>query len=34
MADYDFNVRLRKTRVRFKPIRLHIVPCDADDRHD
>jgi putative colanic acid biosynthesis glycosyltransferase len=27
MADYDFNVRLWKNRVRFKPIPLRIATC-------
>jgi putative colanic acid biosynthesis glycosyltransferase len=27
MADYDFNVRLWKSRVRFKPIPLRIAAC-------
>jgi hypothetical protein len=27
MADYEFNVRLWKNRVRFKPIPLRIAAC-------
>ena len=27
MADYEFNVRLWKNRVRFKPIQLRIAAC-------
>jgi putative colanic acid biosynthesis glycosyltransferase len=27
MADYDFNVRLWKNRVRFKPIPLRVAAC-------
>lgn len=29
MADYDFNVRLWKARVRFKPIPLRIAACGS-----
>jgi glycosyltransferase involved in cell wall biosynthesis len=34
MADYDFNVRLWKNRVRFKPIPLRIAACGAGGRSD
>jgi putative colanic acid biosynthesis glycosyltransferase len=30
MGDYDFNVRLWKNRVRFKPFPLRISACSAD----
>lgn len=30
MADYDFHVRLWKSRVRFKPIPLRVAACAAD----
>ncbi|MES2696137.1 MAG: glycosyltransferase family 2 protein [Verrucomicrobiota bacterium] len=29
MADYDFNVRLWKSRVRFKPIPLRVAACSV-----
>ncbi len=33
-ADYDFNVRLWKNRVRFKPIPLRIAACATGGRSD
>jgi len=34
MADYDFNVRLWKNRVRFKPLPLRIAACGAGGASD
>ena len=34
MADYDFNLRLWKGRVRFKPIPLRIAACTAGGLSD
>ena len=34
MAVYDFNLRLWKSRVRFKPIPLRIAACAAERRFD
>lgn len=34
MADYDFNLRLWKSRVRFKPIPLRISACATNGASD
>ncbi len=34
MADYDFNLRLWKGRVRFKPIPLRVAACGAGGLSD
>ena len=34
MADYEFNVRLWKNRVRFKPIPLRIAACGTGGLSD
>lgn len=34
MADYDFNVRLWKNRIRFKPIPLRIAACGTGGASD
>lgn len=34
MADYDFNLRLWKSRVRFKPIPLRIAACGTGGLSD
>ena len=34
MADYDFNVRIWKSRVRFKPIPLRIAACGVGGLSD
>jgi putative colanic acid biosynthesis glycosyltransferase len=34
MADYDFNVRIWKSRVRFKPIPLRIAACGTGGLSD
>jgi putative colanic acid biosynthesis glycosyltransferase len=34
MADYDFNIRLWKGRVRFKPIPLRIAACGTGGASD
>lgn len=34
MADYDFNLRLWKNRVRFKPVPLRIAACGVCGKSD
>jgi hypothetical protein len=34
MADYEFNLRLWKNRVRFKPLPLRVVACGAGGLSD